>query len=133
MNYCTKLNATVGVNISTNTACDEILTNQKGQVKGVRLADGTELTCQLMLASIGVISDTRLVEKKASIAVINGIVVSASYCSHDPAIRAIVDVANATDSYVSRIEYIHHVQLSARIAALNMLGTTITTYEALWF
>lgn len=130
--YCTKLHAKAGVNISTHASCDEILTDETGHVKAVRLADGTELKSQLVLAGIGIIPDAHLA-KTAGLAVDNGILVSESYRSHDPAIWAIGDVANAPDRYDLRIESIHHAQLSAQIAAADMLGITMPAHEVLWF
>ncbi len=62
---CTKLHATAGVKIYANAACDEILTYEKGHVKAVLLEDGTELTSQLVLASIGVIPDAHFAKKLA--------------------------------------------------------------------
>ncbi len=54
------------------------------------------------------------------------------YRSHDPAIRAIGDVANAPDRHVLRIEFILHAQLRAQIAAADILSTTIPTYGKLY-
>ena len=130
--YCAALHRSAGVTVSTGAACDEILTDDTGTVRGVRLTNGIDLECQLVLAGIGVIPDAGLAAA-AGLAVDNGIIVSHTYRTDDDAIWAIGDVARAPSRYELRIESIHHAQTSSQIAAADIMGGELPSNEVLWF
>jgi 3-phenylpropionate/trans-cinnamate dioxygenase ferredoxin reductase subunit len=95
-----------GVDFRFNTALAEILTRDNTAV-GVRLADGTEIAADAVLAAVGAIPETQLAEA-AGLDVDNGIVVDATLRTSDPDIYAVGDVARAAHPFYERHIRVEH-------------------------
>lgn len=105
---------------------------------GVRLADGSTLTADLLLVGIGVQPDMRLAEA-AGLACGNGILVGADMQTSHPGIYAIGDVALADETAPQinatpiRVESVHNAQDSAARAAAALTDTAPPARQAPWF
>jgi len=130
--YCAELHHQQGVRLHTGKAVDRFMHAAHGRVTSVHLADGTELSCQLVLAGVGILPDTELAVS-AGLQVDNGIVVDASYSTSDAHISAIGDVARAPSINPFRVESIHHAQYSAAVVAARLTGVNLPPREAWWF
>ncbi len=84
-----------GVTVKTKNTVEEIL-GKRDKVTGVRLNDGTEIECGLVVIAIGVLPNTDFVDKK-EIKVNRGIVVDDSLQTSVANIYAAGDVAEAVD------------------------------------
>ena len=99
------------------------------------LAGGEEVAADAVLAGIGVVPDTALAEG-AGLAVGNGFSVDARYRTQADGIYAIGDAALPSGGYTGgalRIESVHHAQMSAEIAAADMMGNEGKAHEVPWF
>lgn len=106
-------------------------------VTGVRLADGTELPADLVIAGIGVTPETTLAQH-CNLAIGNGIVTDRQCRTNDPAIFAIGDCASRPMAHyqgrMGRLESVHNAIEGGRIVAAAILGTeTPYVEEAPWF
>lgn len=87
--------AQAGVEVHCNTTVSSII-KRGGQVAGVRLSDGGEVECGLVIFAIGVLPETAIVEG-TSIEVDRGIVVDDQMRTSAPNIFAAGDVAQARE------------------------------------
>ncbi|MGC6530366.1 MAG: NAD(P)/FAD-dependent oxidoreductase [Candidatus Puniceispirillaceae bacterium] len=104
----------------------------KGKIAGVALADGTEISCDLLLVGIGVVPDMGLAET-AGLATGNGILTNHDYQTDDDNIFAIGDVVLADGRGDSRMESIHNAQYSAHFLASQFTNSKPPMNEAPWF
>jgi 3-phenylpropionate/trans-cinnamate dioxygenase ferredoxin reductase subunit len=123
-----------GVDILTSAAIEAIAGH--GDRHSVRLKDGIELTCDLIVAGIGAIPETRLAES-CGLVVENGISVDAFLETSDPDIYAAGDCCSFPHQLYGgrriRLEAWRNAQDQGAIAAANMLGYK-TRYAAVpWF
>lgn len=110
----------------------------KGQerVTGVRLADGTELEADMVVAGIGVTPETSLAQH-SGLKVDDGIVTGADCRTEDPAVFAIGDCARRPisfyDNRLVRLESVHNAIEGAKIIVAQILGKPAPTLETPWF
>jgi NADPH-dependent 2,4-dienoyl-CoA reductase/sulfur reductase-like enzyme len=81
------------VQLHLGAAVDEITLDDRGRANGVRLADGTLISADAVVAGIGVSPDIALAEA-AGLATDNGVLVDASLRTSDPDVYAVGDIAN---------------------------------------
>ena len=106
------------------------------RVTGVRLADGSEIAADLVIAGIGVTPETTLAQQ-CSLTVEDGIVTDRQCRTADDAIYAIGDCARRPmvhyDNRMARLESVHNAVEGAKIVAAAILGRDPPTEEAPWF
>jgi 3-phenylpropionate/trans-cinnamate dioxygenase ferredoxin reductase subunit len=103
--------------------------------RGVRLADGTEIEADAVVAGIGAIPNTQLAER-AGLEVRDGVVTNASLTTSDPDIFAAGDVARAFHPLLGRhlrVEHWANALNSPATAAAAMLGEQATYQELPYF
>lgn len=117
-----------GYNIYVNTAVTEIKTadgpDGKPRVIGIRLSNGKELPCQMVVAGAGVRTNTKLVQG-TKIAVNRGIVVDDQMRTNAPNVYAAGDVAESFDPIwgKNRINALWPIAaLHGQVAGYNMAG-----------
>lgn len=124
-----------GVDLRTNARIEAIERDTKGQVSGVRLADGTTLPADVLLVGIGQQPNVELA-KDCGLAVDNGIVVDEHTVSSDPDIVAIGDSSNHPSPLYGRrlrLESVPNALDQARTAAATLCGKH-KVYDAVpWF
>lgn len=120
-----------GVRIHQGQAVERLVTDQ-GYIAGVRLADGAEIPCDLLLVGIGVVPEMTLAQE-AGLAVGNGILTDYHYQTEDPAIFAIGDNVLADGRAEQRIESIHNAQYGGHYLASQFTGGPKPAEEAPWF
>jgi 3-phenylpropionate/trans-cinnamate dioxygenase ferredoxin reductase component len=103
-----------GVDLRLGAGVEEIT---GGPAPSVRLADGTRVEADAILAGIGAAPNTRLAEQ-AGLAVGNGVVTSATLATSDPDIFAAGDVASAFHPLLG-----HHLRVEHWASALNQPAT----------
>ena len=103
-----------------------------GCISGVTLADGTALSCDLLLVGIGVFPEVALAQS-AELAVGNGILTDYHYQTADPDIYAIGDNVLAEGRLPLRIESIHNAQYGAHYLASRFNDAALPSEEAPWF
>jgi 3-phenylpropionate/trans-cinnamate dioxygenase ferredoxin reductase subunit len=119
-----------GVELHGGTGVDAL--EGRGRVERVRLADGTTLDCDFVVAGIGVTPRTALAEQ-AGIAVDNGIVTTARLETSAEGVFAAGDVANAFHPFYEtrlRVEHWANALHQPATAARAMLGKP-ASYERL--
>ena len=110
----------------------------KGQdrVTGIGLADGSEITCDLVIAGIGVNPEVSLAQH-AGLEIGNGIVTNHDCRTADASIFAIGDCASRPMTHygnrIERLESVHSAVEGAKIVAAAILGKPAPTLEAPWF
>lgn len=110
----------------------------KGQdhVTGVRLADGSEIAADMVIAGIGVTPDTTLAQH-CGLAADDGVITDRGCRTDDPAIFAIGDCAKRPmvhyDSRMARLESVHNAIEGAKIVVARILGQVPPAEEAPWF
>ena len=103
-----------------------------GRISGVRLQDGVDIPCEMLLVGIGVIPDMELA-KAAGIQTGNGILVDSEYRTNIENIFAIGDVAHCDARWGMRLESIHHAQFSGALVASCITDGKPPVDEAAWF
>jgi 3-phenylpropionate/trans-cinnamate dioxygenase ferredoxin reductase subunit len=106
------------------------------RVRGVGLADGSELGADVVVVGVGISPETGLAEQ-CGLKVENGIVVDRAMRTSDPSIYAIGDcVVRPLVHYgdrMERLESVHNAIEGAKIAAAAITGQTAPVEEAPWF
>ena len=106
------------------------------QVTGVKLADGTEIPADIVVAGIGVNPDISLAQQ-CGLAIENGIVTDHQCRTSDPAIFAIGDCASRPMTHYEnrqvRLESVHNAIEGAKIAAAAIMDKPAPALEAPWF
>ncbi|MEQ9692462.1 MAG: FAD-dependent oxidoreductase [Bauldia litoralis] len=121
-----------GVALRLGRQATEILGDDR--VTGVRLDDGSEIACDLVLVSIGAIPRVALAEA-AGLAVDNGIVAGPTLQTSDPNIFAAGDVCAFDHPLFGariRLESWKNAEEQGPIAARNMLGGSEECATAPW-
>jgi 3-phenylpropionate/trans-cinnamate dioxygenase ferredoxin reductase subunit len=99
-----------------------------GALRGVKLADGSELPADVAIVGVGVLPNVELASS-AGLDVDNGVVTDASLRTSDPAIYACGDVANSHNPLVGsriRVEHWANALNGGPAAAKAMLGRDMT-------
>jgi 3-phenylpropionate/trans-cinnamate dioxygenase ferredoxin reductase subunit len=106
------------------------------RVTGMRLADGSELEADLVVAGIGVTPETSLAQH-SGLKIEDGVLTDSSCRTADPSIFAIGDCARRPMSHyggrLARLESVHNALEGAKIAAAHILGQPAPAEEAPWF
>jgi len=116
-----------GVSFHLNTTVAEIC-GQGGKVSGVRLTDGSEWQCDLVIIAIGVSPNTDIVQSTA-IKVNRGIVVDAHLATSCTGIYAAGDVAEGYDKISGELRVIPilpNAYKQGYTAGMNMAGETVS-------
>ena len=93
-------------------------------MRGVRLADGSEVEAEVTIVGVGITPNTELAEG-AGLDVANGVVVDEQLRSTDPDIHAVGDVASAFHPLLGRhirVEHWANALNQPKTAAQTMLG-----------
>ena len=120
-----------GVGVITNNGIAEFL-GKDGQLVGVKLADGTELECELAVVAIGVTPNTRLAgEAGLQLGKIGGILVDQHMQTSDPNIYAAGDCVET--KHLLTGERVHApygdlANLQGRIAGENAVAGNSVTF-----
>lgn len=128
-----------GLDIRLEAQIDEILPDDKGNVKAVRLTDGEEVAAQIVLIGIGVVPNTQLAEV-LGLEVNNGIVVNAHALASDGTTIVAGDVANmpnpvpgSPDDERIRMESVNNAIEHAKVAAYSLMGRSEEYAGIPWF
>ena len=100
------------------------ITGSGGKADGVRLADGSHVSADVVIVGVGITPNSQLAEA-AGLDVSNGVQVDAQLRSSDPDIYAAGDVANAFHPLLGkhiRVEHWANARYQPRVAAKTMLG-----------
>jgi 3-phenylpropionate/trans-cinnamate dioxygenase ferredoxin reductase subunit len=125
------LHRSAGVDLRLGVRIEEIISTGS-TATGVRLADGTRIGADAVVASIGATPSTELAEQ-AGLEIGNGIVTSAALRTSDPDIFAAGDVASAFHPLLGhhvRVEHWANALKQPAVAAAAMLDQD-TRYEEL--
>lgn len=101
-----------GVQIKTNTTIDEVR-NTKGMVSSLKLSDGEEIDCDLLIVAIGVKPELGLLEG-SGIETDRGILVNEQMATNIEGIYAAGDVAQALDALTGKTRPIPILPTAAR-------------------
>jgi 3-phenylpropionate/trans-cinnamate dioxygenase ferredoxin reductase subunit len=115
-----------GVDLRTGVQVSEIL-ERGGRAAGVKLADGTIVEADAVIAGIGAVPNTELAAA-AGLTVDNGVLVNESLRTSDPHIYAAGDVANAFHPLLGkhiRVEHWDNARRQPKTAAKAMLGEQV--------
>ena len=120
-----------GVKILEGVALDRLL--GEGRVRAARLADGTEIPCDFVIAGVGILPATGLAEA-AGLAVDNGIAVDGFGRTSDPAIWAAGDCTSFPwQGGRLRLESVQNAIDQGKAVAATILGKP-KPYDAVpWF
>lgn len=128
------LHRSAGVTLRLGVRIEEV-TGSGGIATGVRLADGTVIGADAVLAGIGATPRTGLA-RQAGLEVTDGIVTSAALRTSDPDIFAAGDIASAAhplfDEHV-RVEHWANALKQPAVAAAAMLGEDASYAELPYF
>jgi 3-phenylpropionate/trans-cinnamate dioxygenase ferredoxin reductase subunit len=128
------LHTSQGVSLHCGVAIEEI-TSAGGRATGVRLADGTRIEADAVVAGIGARPNTSLAQE-AGLEVGDGIVTSAALQTSDPDIYAAGDVARAFHPRLGqhlRVEHWANARRQPLTAAAAMLGQDVRYQELPYF
>jgi 3-phenylpropionate/trans-cinnamate dioxygenase ferredoxin reductase subunit len=113
-----------GVELRFGVQVAEIIAGSKGTAGGVRLADGTQIDADVVIAGIGITPNVELAAA-AGLAVDNGVVTDERLRTSDPDVFAAGDVANAFHPLLGkhiRVEHWANARHQPVAAAKAMLG-----------
>ncbi len=123
-----------GVDLRTETGIEAIL--GEGRVSGVRLADGSEISCQMVIVGIGIVAAVGPL-LSAGAAGGNGVDVDAMCRTSLPNVFAIGDCAahanRFADGAVMRLESVQNANDQAAIAVKALLGNGEDYTATPWF
>jgi len=128
------LHKSAGVDLRLGVRIEELLSSG-GMATGVRLADGTSIGADAVLAGIGAIPRTELAGD-AGLEVRDGIVTSAALRTSEPGIFAAGDVASAFHPLLGdhvRVEHWANALKQPAVAAAGMLGQDASYEELPYF
>lgn len=130
-----------GVAVHLGASVAEIL-GRDGTVSGVKLDDGTQLACDLVVIGIGVAPADGLA-RAAGLATDRGILVNAQALTSDPLIAAAGDCARHPNRYapepgaLTLLESVQNANDQAKVAATSLIGPPAgapARYDAVpWF
>ena len=128
-----------GLDIRIGAHIEEILDDQNGVVRSVRLEGGEEIPAQIVLVGIGVIPNTDLAES-LGLEINNGIVVDAAALASDGHTIVVGDVANmpnpvpgAPEGERIRLESVNNAIEHAKVAAYSLMGRREEYAGIPWF
>ncbi|HDP79777.1 MAG TPA: pyridine nucleotide-disulfide oxidoreductase [Spirochaetes bacterium] len=121
---------TKNANVITDNGVAEFL-GENGQLTGVKLANGTELPCELAVVAIGVTPNTKLAKEAGlEIGQVGGVVVDEYMQTSDPNIYAVGDCVEITNLITGKkvhAPYGDLANLQGRVAGENAVaGNTVT-------
>ncbi|MHB1218639.1 MAG: NAD(P)/FAD-dependent oxidoreductase [Alphaproteobacteria bacterium] len=105
-----------------------------GKIERVLFADGTALSCELLIIGIGIVPNVELAAE-AGLVVDNGIVVDEYGRTSDPDIFAAGDVTNQPNAWVGRrlrLESYQNAQDQGMAVGRNMAGESHIHNDRLW-
>ncbi|MEM7663324.1 MAG: FAD-dependent oxidoreductase [Pseudomonadota bacterium] len=132
--FYTKLHGDHGVDIRTEARLGS-LSGADGAVTTAHLADGTEISCDLVLVGIGILPNQELAEE-AGLACGNGILTDRDARTNDARIFAAGDCASRPLVHygrTGRLESVHNAIEQGKLAAAAILGRPRPSEEAPWF
>src|SRR5690625_1414515 len=128
-----------GLDIRLEAGIDEILPDDNGNVRAVRLDDGEEIPAQIVLVGIGVIPTTQLAET-LGLEIDNGIVVNEHAIASDGTTIVAGDVANMPNPVPGspateriRLESVNNAIEHAKVAAYSLMGRSEEYAGIPWF
>lgn len=122
-----------GVEILTGAAVEAVL--GQGQVEGVRCADGTEISADMLIVGVGVVPNVELAQA-CGLRCDNGICVDAEARTSDPRIVAAGDCTwhpNGHYGHSLRLESVHNAVEQAKAAAATVCGNSKPYNQVPWF
>lgn len=123
-----------GANLIFNVQVKSII-GENNTVKYVELADGYQISADIVVVGIGVISNDELA-RDAGLACNNGIETDESLCTSDPAIYAIGDCAcnyNVFANAKIRVESVQNAVDQAKHVASHIMGNQVSYKSVPWF
>ncbi|GGB84978.1 oxidoreductase [Marinobacterium zhoushanense] len=123
-----------GADIQLNTSIETVSRLDNGSFE-ILTTDGRTLSCDMLVAGIGVTPDTRLAEA-AGLECDEGIVVDASCRTNDPAIFAAGDAVSFAHPLADRrirIESVQNAVDQAKVIAANICGERAEYDSVPWF
>ena len=128
-----------GLDIRLEAGIEEVLPDDNGNVKAVRLDNGEELAAQIVLVGIGVIPNTQLAEV-LGLEIDNGIVVNEHAIASDGTTIVAGDVANMPNPVPGspaaeriRLESVNNAIEHAKVAAYSLMGRSEEYAGIPWF
>ncbi len=125
-----------GVKIVTGAQVLDLEHGPDGHVSGVRLADGSQEACDVVLVGVGAMACSQLAAD-AGLDCANGVVVDSSARTSDPSIFAIGDVAwrpmPLYDDRMHRLESVPNALEQAKQVACAIVGRPQPAPETPWF
>jgi 3-phenylpropionate/trans-cinnamate dioxygenase ferredoxin reductase subunit len=122
-----------GVDLRVAVAVSEILGRHR--VEGVRLADGSRITAELVIIGVGVVPNAEIAVE-AGLAVGNGIVIDAHGRTEDPDVFAAGDCAEYPDARYDRrlrLESVPNAVEQAKVVAATICGKDKSISALPWF
>jgi 3-phenylpropionate/trans-cinnamate dioxygenase ferredoxin reductase subunit len=122
-----RLHTEHGVELRAGATVAEV-TGDGGRASGVRLADGSHIPADVIIAGVGIVPNTGLAEA-AGLEVSNGVVTDARLRTSDPDIFAAGDVASAFHPLLRthvRVEHWANALHQPQVAARAMLGQDVS-------
>lgn len=122
-----------GVRILLDTGIEAFVGDRR--VRGLLLADGSEIPADLVVIGIGIVPNTELAAR-AGLPVNDGIVVDESCCTADPDILAVGDCTFHPNRILGRdirLESVNNALEQARTAAAILCGEDARYAEVPWF
>lgn len=117
-----------GATLRTGVQVEAIQVDGRGRASGVRLADGTTIEADLVLAAVGAVPNDELAAD-ARLTTDDGVVTDPSLSSSHPDVYAAGDVARALHPRTGRFERVEHwanAEHQPRTMAASMLGMSAT-------
>lgn len=132
--FYTDLHERHGVTIRTGTRLDALI-GKNGRVNTAKLADGTEIACDLVLVGIGILPNQELAAD-AGLACQNGILVDRDARTNDPRIFAAGDcTVRPLVHYgrTGRLESVHNAIEQGKLSAAAITGRPRPPEDTPWF
>lgn len=115
-------------------ACVDGFTGTEGALRGIALADGRHIECDLALVGIGVLAEQELAQQ-SGLPCADGIVVDEQALTMDPAVSAIGDCTSRPVRALGRhmrLESVHNAIEQAKQVAARLCGRPAPAEEAPW-
>ena len=121
-----------GVDLKLGIKISEIVLDDDGKPKAVKLDDDTSIDADVVIAGVGITPEDSLA-RMAELRVDNGVLVNASLRTSDDDIYAVGDVANHEHPLVGRIRVEHWANAlnQPAVAAKALLGDSSARYDNL--
>ena len=121
-----------GVDLKLGVTISEIVLDDDGKPKAVKLDDDTSIDADVVIAGVGIAPEDSLA-RMAELRVDNGVLVNASLRTSDDDIYAVGDVANHDHPLVGRVRVEHWANAlnQPAVAAKALLGDASARYDNL--